>query len=95
MKELQKINEEILSIQNQIKDGLRTYDLKNASAQNLVNEVLQCERLMEPEMVDDFEVLKIKLLKRGKRDQIKTQFLNKDEESMSIDEKVEKAQYRF
>ncbi len=47
---------------------------------------------MEPEMVDDFEVLKRKLLKRGKRDQIKTQFLNKDEESMSIDEKVEKAQ---
>ena len=46
--------------------------MKNTDAQNLVYEVLQCERLMEPEMVDDFEVLKRKLFKRGKRDQIKS-----------------------
>ena len=65
--------------------------MKNVDAQNLVNDVLQCERLMEPEIVDDFEVLKRKLQKREKRDQIKSQFLDKDEQTASIDEKVLKA----
>ena len=76
MRELQTFNEEILSMQNQIKDKLKTYDLKNADTLNLVNDVLQCERLMEPEMVDDFEVLKNKLQKRGTRDQIKSHFID-------------------
>jgi hypothetical protein len=44
-------------MQNQITEQLNTFDLKNADTINIVNDVLQCQRLMEPEMVDDFEVL--------------------------------------
>jgi hypothetical protein len=47
----------LMNMQNQITEQLKSYDLKNADTINIVNDVLQCQRLMEPEMVDDFEVL--------------------------------------
>ena len=50
---------------------------------------------MEPEMVDDFELMKKKLQNRGKRNLIQSEFVDSDNEASSIDEQVLKAKQNF
>ncbi len=63
---------------------------------NIINEILLCERLMEPETVDEFEVARNKLHKREKRESIKSLFLEEEEDQKAvIDEKLKRGKERY